>query len=102
MPEAAPQTAIRIEAPLAAGARVVQIPPAVAKKALVGFGAADKSQVAAMVGPGAAGTAYIPGLADYAPMVKGVGSMALGGRTSRSKRGPGSATSGTSRCSPIR
>lgn len=36
-------------------------------------------QVAAMVGPGAAGTAYIPGLADFVPMVKGVGSMALGG-----------------------
>jgi len=36
-------------------------------------------QVAAMVGPGAAGTAYIPGLADYVPMVKGIGSMALGG-----------------------
>lgn len=36
-------------------------------------------QVAAMVGPGAAGTAYIPGLADFVPMVKQVGSMALGG-----------------------
>jgi acetyl-CoA carboxylase carboxyltransferase component len=36
-------------------------------------------QVAAMVGPGAAGTAYIPGLADFVPMVKGIGSMALGG-----------------------
>lgn len=36
-------------------------------------------QVAAMVGPGAAGTAYVPGLADYVPMVKGVGSLALGG-----------------------
>ncbi len=36
-------------------------------------------QVAAMVGPGAAGTAYIPGLADYVPMVKSVGSLALGG-----------------------
>src|SRR5580692_9419897 len=36
-------------------------------------------QVAAMVGPGAAGTAYIPGLADYVPMVKGTGSLALGG-----------------------
>ncbi len=35
--------------------------------------------VAAMVGPGAAGTAYIPGLADFVPMVKKVGSMALGG-----------------------
>ena len=37
-------------------------------------------QVAAMVGPGAAGTAYIPGLADFVPMVRGVGSLALGGR----------------------
>ncbi|HEY8493910.1 MAG TPA: carboxyl transferase domain-containing protein, partial [Myxococcota bacterium] len=37
-------------------------------------------QVAAMVGPGAAGTAYIPGLADFVPMVKGTSSMALGGR----------------------
>src|SRR5580692_6709417 len=36
-------------------------------------------QVAAMVGPGAAGTAYIPGLADYVPMVKGVGTLALAG-----------------------
>jgi methylmalonyl-CoA decarboxylase subunit alpha len=36
-------------------------------------------QVAAMVGPGAAGTAYIPGLADYVPMVKNVGTLALGG-----------------------
>ena len=36
-------------------------------------------QVAAMVGPGAAGTAYIPGLADFVPMVKGQSSMALGG-----------------------
>jgi acetyl-CoA carboxylase carboxyltransferase component len=36
-------------------------------------------QVAAMVGPGAAGTAYIPGLADFVPMVKGNSSMALGG-----------------------
>ena len=36
-------------------------------------------QVAAMVGPGAAGTAYIPGLADFVPMVKGKSSMALGG-----------------------
>ncbi|MBI4728942.1 MAG: acyl-CoA carboxylase subunit beta [Acidobacteria bacterium] len=36
-------------------------------------------QVAAMMGPGAAGTAYIPGLADFVPMVKGVASMALGG-----------------------
>ena len=36
-------------------------------------------QVSAMVGPGAAGTAYIPGLADYVPMVTGTSSMALGG-----------------------
>lgn len=36
-------------------------------------------QVAAMVGPGAAGTAYIPGLADFVPMVKGIGSLALAG-----------------------
>jgi acetyl-CoA carboxylase carboxyltransferase component len=36
-------------------------------------------QVAAMLGPGAAGTAYIPGLADYVPMVAGVGSIAVGG-----------------------
>jgi acetyl-CoA carboxylase carboxyltransferase component len=36
-------------------------------------------QVAAMVGPGAAGTAYIPGLADFVPMVRGQSSMALGG-----------------------
>lgn len=36
-------------------------------------------QVAAMMGPGAAGTAYIPGHADFVPMVKGIGSMALGG-----------------------
>jgi acetyl-CoA carboxylase carboxyltransferase component len=36
-------------------------------------------QVAAMVGPGAAGTAYIPALADFVPMLKGIGSMALGG-----------------------
>jgi methylmalonyl-CoA decarboxylase subunit alpha len=36
-------------------------------------------QIAAMVGPGAAGTAYIPGLADFVPMVAGKSSMALGG-----------------------
>src|ERR687896_864039 len=36
-------------------------------------------QVAAMMGPGAAGTAYIPGLADFVPMVKGNSHMALGG-----------------------
>src|SRR5438309_1395351 len=35
--------------------------------------------VSAMLGPGAAGTAYIPGLADYVPMVKGTSSMAIGG-----------------------
>ena len=36
--------------------------------------------VAAMLGPCAAGTAYIPALADFVPMVKGTSSMALGGR----------------------
>src|SRR5438034_7589349 len=36
-------------------------------------------QVAALMGPCAAGTAYIPGLADFVPMVKGQGSMALAG-----------------------
>ncbi len=35
--------------------------------------------VSAMVGPGAAGTAYIPGLADFVPMIKDRSSMALGG-----------------------
>jgi acetyl-CoA carboxylase carboxyltransferase component len=37
-------------------------------------------QVAAMLGHCAAGTAYIPALADFVPMVKGSSSMALGGR----------------------
>ncbi len=36
-------------------------------------------QVAAMLGPGAAGTAYIPGLADFVPMVRGTSSLAIGG-----------------------
>lgn len=36
-------------------------------------------QVAAMMGPGAAGTAYIPGLSDFVPMVKGTSNMALAG-----------------------
>ena len=36
-------------------------------------------QIAAVMGPCAAGTAYIPGLADFVPMVKGRGSMALAG-----------------------
>jgi acetyl-CoA carboxylase carboxyltransferase component len=36
-------------------------------------------QVAALMGPCAAGTAYIPGLADFVPMVSGQGSMALAG-----------------------
>jgi acetyl-CoA carboxylase carboxyltransferase component len=35
--------------------------------------------VAAMVGPGAAGTAYIPALSDFVPMVKGTSHMSLGG-----------------------
>src|SRR5438128_9612663 len=37
-------------------------------------------QVAARLGHCAAGTAYIPALADFVPMVKGTSSMALGGR----------------------
>src|SRR5207245_11109004 len=36
-------------------------------------------QVAAMLGPCAAGTAYIPGLAAFVPMVKDTSSMSLGG-----------------------
>ena len=36
-------------------------------------------QVAAMMGPCAAGTAYIPALADFVPMVKGTSQMALAG-----------------------
>ena len=36
-------------------------------------------QVAALMGPCAAGTAYIPALADFVPMVAGRGSMALAG-----------------------
>ena len=36
--------------------------------------------VAAMLGHCAAGTAYIPALADFVPMVKGTSSMALAGR----------------------
>src|SRR6476659_5549227 len=36
-------------------------------------------QVAAVMGPCSAGTAYIPGLADFVPMVRGRGSMALAG-----------------------
>jgi len=35
--------------------------------------------VAAMMGPCAAGTAYIPGLSDFVPMVVGQGAMALAG-----------------------
>ncbi|OGO02580.1 MAG: propionyl-CoA carboxylase [Chloroflexi bacterium RBG_13_52_14] len=35
--------------------------------------------VAAMMGPGYAGTAYIPGLSDFVPMVKGKSAMGLGG-----------------------
>ncbi len=35
--------------------------------------------VAAMMGPGYAGTAYIPGLSDFVPMVKGTSAMGLGG-----------------------
>ncbi len=44
-------------------------------------------QVAALMGPCAAGTAYIPGLADFVPMVKGRGSMALAGPAPRARGG---------------
>src|SRR5437764_1110072 len=44
-------------------------------------------QVAAMLGPCAAGTAYIPGLADFVPMVKDTSSMALGGARLPKQRG---------------
>ncbi len=37
-------------------------------------------QVAAMLGHCSAGTAYVPALADFIPMVKGTSSMALAGR----------------------
>ena len=36
-------------------------------------------QVSAMLGPCSAGTAYIPGLSDFVPMVKETSSMSLGG-----------------------
>jgi len=36
-------------------------------------------QVAALVGPASTGAAMTPGLADFVPMVKGIGSVALGG-----------------------
>ena len=36
-------------------------------------------QIAAMLGPCSAGTAYIPALCDFVPMVKGTSSMALAG-----------------------
>ena len=45
-------------------------------------------QVAALMGPCAAGTAYIPGLADFVPMVKGRGSMALAGPAPGARRSP--------------
>ncbi len=35
--------------------------------------------VCALMGPGAAGTAYVPALSDFVPMVKGKSFMALGG-----------------------
>src|SRR5437660_8987833 len=36
-------------------------------------------QIAALMGPCAAGTAYIPGLADFVPMAKVRGAMAVAG-----------------------
>ena len=46
-------------------------------------------QVAALMGPCAAGTAYIPGLADFVPMVSGQGSMALAGPRGPRRAGAG-------------
>ena len=43
-------------------------------------------QVAALMGPCAAGTAYIPGLADFVPMVSGQGRWRSPGRTSCARR----------------
>src|ERR1700689_1327382 len=51
-------------------------------------------QVAALMGPCAAGTAYIPGLADFVPMVKGRGSMALAGPPPGKTAGGGGGTPG--------
>ena len=53
-------------------------------------------QVAALMGPCAAGTAYIPGLADFVPMVRGrgldgAGRTAPGARRGRRGRHPGGA-----------
>jgi acetyl-CoA carboxylase carboxyltransferase component len=68
-----------------AGARI----QATSGSAFAGAGALFREQVAmsgvvpmvaAMLGHCAAGTAYIPALADFVPMVKGTSSMALGGR----------------------
>ena len=67
-----------------AGARVQEI--ASSKFAITGKMFYDQvvmsgvvPQIAAMMGPCAAGTAYIAGLADFVPMVKGTSSMALAG-----------------------
>jgi len=43
-------------------------------------------QVAAMLGPCSAGTAYIPGLADFVPMVQKTSSMSLAARVSSKRR----------------
>src|SRR5690242_21656620 len=68
-----------------AGARI----QATSGSAFAGAGALFREQVAmsgvvpmvaAMLGHCAAGTAYIPALTDFVPMVKGTSSMALGGR----------------------
>jgi len=68
-----------------AGARIQQA----AGSTFAGAGALFREQVAlsgvvpmvaAMMGHCSAGTAYIPALADFVPMVKGTSSMALGGR----------------------
>lgn len=83
------QTALRQRIPLiwlldSAGARIQQT----VGSPFAGSGYLFREQVemsgvvpmvAAVMGPCAAGTAYIPGLADFVPMVRGTSSMALGG-----------------------
>jgi len=67
-----------------AGARIQEV----AGSQFAGSGALFKDQVtmsgmvpqiAAVMGPTAAGTSYIAGLADFVPIVKGIGTMALAG-----------------------
>ena len=54
-------------------------------------------QVAALMGPCAAGTAYIPGLADFVPMVQGPRLDGAGRAASRPRRGGGGRHPGAAR-----